>query len=97
MKLTVKARVNSAGPNRSAATNVALYLSDDGELDSSDTLLKTVSLKPIKGFKGKNVTFRATLGSDPTNKFILLVADSDNDTPEQDESNNVLRQRIPER
>jgi len=97
VKLTVKARVNNAGPGKSAATKVALYLSSDGELDGSDTLLKTVSLPPLKGFKGKNVTLRATLGSDPTGKFILLVADSENDTPEQDEGNNVLRQRVPER
>jgi len=94
VKLVVKARVNNAGPRKSPPSKVALYLSDDGELDNGDELLKTASLPALKGAKGKNVTFRATLTSDPSGKFILVVADSDKEVVEQDEENNVLRERL---
>ncbi len=93
-KVQAKVGVTNLGTECAPRTVVKLYLSDDLTVDSSDLLLGVKSMKakcPGKNNKkAKKVNFKMKLdsGINPTGRYLIAVADGDNNVPECNEANN---------
>lgn len=93
-KVTLRGRVENAGPTATDDFVVRVYVSDDAALDAGDTLIGTVNIKGLKDRKGKNFTVKGNAPGGAQGKFALLSVDDDDALNEQDEDNNLLHSRI---
>jgi Neprosin/CARDB len=84
--------VSNIGNKDAPSTSVTFYLSDNGNFDQTDTLLKSFSTGKLKVGKGKNINLSYNL---PTRilgsgKYVIAVIDPDNLVAETNESNNIV-------
>lgn len=80
---------------------VKFYISADGTLDSSDTLVFTKTLKDtdsegrIKPGNTVSVSGSVTVASPTQGKYLIAHIDADNNICESNESNNIATRQIP--
>ena len=91
-KVKGKLSVQNIGQQKAKSSVVRFYLSDNSDLDGSDTFLKQVSTGKIKAGKSKDKAFsyRFRKGSSATGKYIIVVIDYRNAIEEPDETNNTV-------
>ncbi len=92
----INCRLNSslhpfnAGEVRSNASTIGVYLSADQHLDSTDTLIKSVSMKAIRAGTGIAISFSYSGVVDYVNKpYLIAKFDDNNLIPESDETDNL--------
>ncbi len=89
-KLTSSIHPFNAGNVKSTASTIGVYLSTNPTLDSSDVLLKTVSMKALNAGTGTSINFSYTGAVDYVHKpFLIAKFDNDNTIPESDETDNL--------
>lgn len=93
-KIILKGRVDNASPNATGGIiQVRVYVSDDAEVDASDTLVKSLKLPKRAGYKGKSFKVKGAVAG-AAGKLLLVVVDPGDDIAEQDEDNNLLWQAL---
>jgi hypothetical protein len=93
-KITVKVRVENAGPTAAKSSVLRVYLSDDNVLDDGDALIGEATIAKLKGYKGKNAKITGSVPGSAKDMFVIVAADADAANKEQDETNNLLWQRL---
>ena len=83
--------VANTGDGDAGASTVAVYLSTDNSLSSSDTRLASETASTLAAGNDEDGELTVTIpdGTAPGDYFLLVVADDGNDVAEQRESNNV--------
>ena len=94
MKCSLKGRFNVqyTGSANIPTSIVAFYLSNDGTLDSTDTLLKQYRVGKMKPNQttGKNLALKLPNGVSASGAYVIALVDVDDVVPDVDDVNNVI-------
>ncbi len=90
--LSAAVRVSNLGAAAAPPTTARAYLSADGTLDSSDRLIRELSLSGYAAGETRRVSWSVRLprGVDPRGRRVLFVLDANGSVPESDETNDVV-------
>lgn len=89
--LKAQVMVSNTGDQSAPKSSVALYLSTNDTLDSGDTYLKSMTIKPLPSGKGHTAKVNAKLpeGTSPTGMYLIAISDPGGQVNETNESNNT--------
>ena len=94
MRCSIKGQFNvhNASPVNIPSSTVAFYLSNDGTLDGSDTLLKQYRIKRLRPNQAGKCTLSLKLpkGTSYSGLYVIALADADDALPDVDDTNNIL-------
>lgn len=84
--------LQNAGIARVPASVLAIYLSNDGILDASDTRLRQYKLKSLAGNRSTTKSFSVTLptGASASGKYVIALVDADDAVADADDANNIV-------
>lgn len=90
-KLKAKFGVQNTSPDQKAPQTVTgFYLSDDQQLDDTDTHLKSVSYPALRHGRGKTKQLNIVVDETASGKYLIALIDAQDAIAETDESNNAI-------
>ena len=93
--IALTGQIENFGGSDAGAFDVKYYLSDDPEIDGTDTLVATQSVASLAADSSTPVLNSITLPADPGNLgsgtvFLIAMIDADNTVAEVDDFNNIM-------
>jgi hypothetical protein len=94
MRCSLKGQFNvlNASPVNIPSSTVAFYMSNDGTLHGSSTLLKQYRIKRLRPNQAftRTLSLKLPKGTSLSGLYVVALADADDALPDVDDSNNIL-------
>lgn len=84
--------IQNVSPSIVPPTKVAFYLSNDGTLDGSDTLLKQYGVGKLRANQTarRGLNLKVPKGTSASGKYVIALVDVDDVVPDVDDTNNIV-------
>lgn len=84
--------VQNTSPVNVPRSTLAIYLSNDGTLDSGDTLLRQYKVSKVKAGQSASRLVRVKLptGTSASGQYVIALVDADDALPDVDDTNNIV-------